>query len=345
MNTGMKKGMANNETYQGPAEFDTLAAEEKPGSVHTPFEPSIAGTQAPPPYICEGVTGFGFPLQADARVLQGLCDRFLNIAPPEKGISFEPVVVNPALNICMVTLEALDYDSLVTAASPWSELGEVAQQEFLFAIPVFRKENRTVVEQGIFIPYIFVTNQNSALTGREVLGLPKILAGISMDPDFPANDPIELRFEGRRKAGGVIQRDALVSITPVFNGILPELVDTRVSRFFGPVATFANSPVIQHIEESSGLNSFIGYSQRTLINPESPGKDSYRSIISSHYEGKNLNMIATPPMNVTFKSFLNFDIAATLGINVDGAGNAVSLSPYSISADFELGNVKVLWET
>src|SRR5215471_15636534 len=157
MKTGTKKGITNDHSFESLVKEATLAAagEELVGG-HTPFEPSIAGTQAPPPYICEGVSGFGFPLQADVRVLQPLLDNFLNIAPPEAGISFEPIVVNPALNICMVTLEALDYGSLVTAASPWSDLGEVSQQEFLFAVPVSRKEKGDVVERGIFIPYIFV---------------------------------------------------------------------------------------------------------------------------------------------------------------------------------------------
>jgi hypothetical protein len=143
----------------------------------------------------------------------------------------------------------------------------------------------------------------------------------------------------------VIQRGALVSIAPVFSGFLPNLADLTVSRFFGPIEAFADSPALKLIEDSSGLGSFIGYSQRILINPESPDRDSYRSIISSRYDGKNPEMIPMRPMTVTFTPFLSFDIAATLGINVDGDGNALSPFPYSISADFVLGDIKVLWET
>src|SRR5881394_2628271 len=171
---------------------------------HTPFEPSIAGAQGPPPYDSPGVRVFGFPLLADAPPLYNLCNQLLNIAPTSTGISFEPILVSP--NTCIVTIEALDYPSLLPTASPWSDLGAIQQQELLFSVPVVRKQGGATVEAGIFIPYIFVSDQTSAIAGREVLGLPKLLASFDFDPNFPNSGPIVVRFQGRRTIGGPIQR-------------------------------------------------------------------------------------------------------------------------------------------
>jgi len=162
---------------------------------HIPFEPTIAGAQAPPPYECTGVKAFGFPLLADARPLRYLCNQFLSIDPPSAGISFEPITLAPYTDTCSVTLEALDYQSLTATTPPWSDLGGASQHELLFAVPVVRKQNGDPIEVGIFIPYIFVDNPGSAFAGREVLGLPKLLANIILDRNFPVSGPIELRFD------------------------------------------------------------------------------------------------------------------------------------------------------
>ncbi len=106
---------------------------------HVPFEPSIAGSQAPPPYDCTGVKAFGFPLLADAQPLQDLCDQFLGIAPLSAGISFEPILVAP--NTCAVVMQALDYESLKAMTPPWDDLGGAPQRELLFAVPVIQKQD------------------------------------------------------------------------------------------------------------------------------------------------------------------------------------------------------------
>ena len=151
---------------------------------HIPYEATIAGTQALPPYQCTGVKVFVFPLLADTAPLQTLCDKFLNIAPSAAGITFEPIPSAP--NTCTLIIEAIDYTSLTAPTPPWNDFGETPQRELLFSFPVVRKQGNVPVETGIFVPYIFVDDPASAFTGREVTGLPKMLASFSLNRNFPA---------------------------------------------------------------------------------------------------------------------------------------------------------------
>lgn len=285
---------------------------------HTPYEATIAGTQGPPPYECTGVKVFAFPLLADIGPLQTLCHQFLNIAPGAAGITFEPIP--SALNTCTVMIEAIDYQSLRAPTPPWNELGETAQHELLFSFPVVRKQGGVPVETGIFVPYIFVDDQASAFTGREVVGLPKVLANFTLDRNFPAAAPIKIRFQERRATGPVRLID-LVKIS-------------TISAFPSPSLPMLLNPT-----------SMFGFSTRILINPQAPATDSYRSIMRCTYASTPTATGALPPAKVALTAIVDLDIQSTLGIRSDVFGNVVSLSPYFLETDFSLEGVMTLWES
>jgi len=283
---------------------------------HNPYEPSIAGTQALPPYACTGVKVFAFPLLADAVPLQNLCNQFLNIAPLTAGITFEPKLSAP--NTCNLVIEAIDYKSLRVPTPPWDDFGEVPQKELLFSFPVLRKQGGVLVEEGIFIPYIFVDDQASSFTGREVVGLPKLLAGFTLDRNFPVSQPIRIRFQERRSGGPVRMAD-LVKISTI-NTIAPLTLPTLPNT-----------------------SSMFGFSTRVLINPQSTATDSFRSIMRCVYATNASGLSFLPPARVALTPIVRLDIQATLGIRSDAFGHVVSLSPYSIEADFSLEGVTTVW--
>jgi len=285
---------------------------------HTPYEATIAGTQAPPPYQCTGVKVFAFPLLANAAPLQTLCNRLLNIAPSVADITFEPIL--SALNTCTVMIEVLDYKSLKVSTPPWDNFGETPRRELLFSFPVVRKQGGVPVESGIFIPYIFVDDQASAFTGREVVGLPKMLAEFSFDRNFPASMPITMRFQERRTNGPIRLVD-LVKISTT-NAVAPSSLPMLLNS-----------------------TSMFGFSTRILIDPESPATDSYRSIIRCLYASTPIATGALPPAKVTLTRIVGLDIQSTLGIRPDVFGNVVSLSPYFLEADFSLEGVTTLWHS
>jgi hypothetical protein len=312
---------------------------------HIPFEPTIAGSQAPPPYECTGVKAFGFPLLADAPPLQALCDQFLSIAPPSAGISFEPIQVAP--NTCSITLEALDYESLRPTTSPWVDLGETPQRELLFAVPVVRKQNGVPVEAGVFIPYIFVDDLGSALTGREVLGLPKVLARFSLDRNFPASDPIVMRFKGRKSVSAPAQEKQIVKIAALPGTVVLPSLGAAINMFLGPLnALFAGSAAFGLIAAAQAAGSTVGFSTRMLIEPNSSTTDAFRSIMRSTYTTTIIRASGSlTPVSVTLSSLVALDIQSTLGIRPGPGGKIPSLNPFFLDFDFQLGGLTTVWQS
>jgi hypothetical protein len=311
---------------------------------HVPFEPSIAGAQAPPPYACTGVKAFGIPLLADAAPLQALCNHFLSIAPPSAGISFEPIQVAP--DTCSVTLEALDYTSLMPTTQPWSDLGGVSQHELLFAVPVVRSQNGVPVEVGIFIPYIFVDNLGSALAGREVLGLPKILARFTLDRNFPASRPIAMRFEGRKTVATPIQLDQIVKIAAhPSTSVLPS-IRIPIDMFFGPFEILFSGSTALAMILAQAAGPTIGFSARMLVDPGTPITDAFQSILRSTYTTALIRDSGLlPPVDVTLAPLLDLDMQTTLGIRSGAGGKITSPNPFFLDFDFELGGLTTVWHS
>lgn len=175
----------------------------------TSFEPSQ------PPFIFEDVASRVFPLRADPDRLIRFCDDYINIVPRE--ISY----CRPVLPY--VFLAILSYGRM---ASREQAAGWVAQNEVFFSIPVAwhhcDESGREVVELASVTPYLFVDENLSLVTGREVYGWPKIRAWFEPDIETWTEDvvgrPRTLRMDTllfpRAYAGRRPQRRTLLEIEP-----------------------------------------------------------------------------------------------------------------------------------
>ena len=308
---------------------------------HTPFESTIAGTQFPPPYAFPGLKAFGFPLLADLAALQDLCNRCLAIAPVGAGISFEPIAVAPGAAV--VVLQVLDYPLLMATTPPWDSFGGAPQREAYFAVPVVRRQGGLPVEVGLFLPCIFVDNPSSAFTGREVLGMPKLLAAFGGIGDFPAK-PIVVRFEGRKAAGDPFNLRQLLKVSQVPGTVAPPTFGARIGMFFGPLdALFASSPAFGLVDAAHTSGSFFGFSSRTLIGASAAAADAYRSIMRCTYKTSNVAGRFLPPTTLSLKKLFELDIESTLGIKTVG-GEALALNPCFLTCDLTLSAPIDLWE-
>ncbi len=123
----------------------------------------------------KGVTSRVFPLKADLRCLQNLCDKYYNFVPPSVA-QFRPVFP-------YVQLSIIHYAKM----TPGGSSEGISQNEIAFVIPVEwrREENgRSVfVDWASLIPFIFVDDDISLMFGREVYGWPKIIAQVEKDLD------------------------------------------------------------------------------------------------------------------------------------------------------------------
>lgn len=127
-----------------------------------------ASMQLPPPFEFTGVTIRVFPLRAKIHLLERFCDSYVNVIPDAAGV-FKPFVP-------YVYLLIVDYGRMAVEAQ---NLGWLSQHEIVFTVPVewYRREGSRLVfhDWGFVSPFIFVDNELSMTTGRQVYGWPKTM--------------------------------------------------------------------------------------------------------------------------------------------------------------------------
>ncbi len=139
-----------------------------------------------PPFQFTGVTSRVFPLKANMSRLTNFCDQYLNLNIPKEICWFRP-------SIPYVYLMVLNYGSMSPTTVAAQNLGWVSQHEVAFTIPLEwwrRVDGRLKFQDWACVsPYIFVDDEMSLATGREVYGWPKVAATIDGDIPLWNNDP------------------------------------------------------------------------------------------------------------------------------------------------------------
>src|SRR5262245_19941546 len=141
-----------------------------------------ATQQASPPVRFDGVTSNVFPLRANMSRLTAFCDDYLNLAP--ELVRFRPAVP-------WVYLMVLDYGRMEAKVG---NFGWVAQHEIAFAVALegyaLREGRGEFVDWASVCPCIFVDNEMSLSTGREVYGWPKVKVSLDADVATWVSDPL-----------------------------------------------------------------------------------------------------------------------------------------------------------
>lgn len=168
------------------------------------FIESFATQQLLPPYRSEGVMVHCFLFRLSTRMVQGYCDRFLNLGPLSKRPFHYTALDKAPIGI----LSIAQYPRIATVILPTSQIGlpwrtwdNVTQNELYAAAPVLRHR---VVSGGVLVeptlewiqPFLLIDNASSTFSGREILGLevlhgdfafaPKPDGGISIDTVLPS---------------------------------------------------------------------------------------------------------------------------------------------------------------
>lgn len=137
--------------------------------------------QMSPPFAFNDVTMSVFPLRAGLPRLEAFCENYLNQA--SHIVQFRPFIP-------FVYLVILDYGRMSLEAA---NMGWVSQREVAFGIPLRwlnAKETGLEFHDWAFTsPFIFVDNEMSMSTGREVYGWPKLLARLDPSVSEWVRDP------------------------------------------------------------------------------------------------------------------------------------------------------------
>jgi hypothetical protein len=156
-----------------------------------------------PPFQFTGVTARVFPLKANMARLAAFCDAYVNMDIPPEIVHYRPALP-------YVYLMVLDYGSMSSASMHAQNVGWVAQHEVAFTVPLerWRKENGKLVfkDWACVSPFIFVDDEMSLTTGREVYGWPKVAGTVDASVSLWASHPLAgsrvFSFNGSSRIGG-----------------------------------------------------------------------------------------------------------------------------------------------
>jgi uncharacterized protein with NAD-binding domain and iron-sulfur cluster len=177
--------------------------------------------EMPLPYAFAGLTIRSFPLVADVAKLQAMCDRYLNIAPPEM-LEFRPLGG-------LVFMQVATYASL---ASTSDREGFFSENEISFNVLLARGRRVNgrwqAVDLAFYFPYIYVDNSWAIATGREVFGYPKAWSTLQIptDPRHPAPVRLETMVLPALGAGTKLELKPLIEISEHKEGLIAGLVHT-----------------------------------------------------------------------------------------------------------------------
>ncbi|MBX3024567.1 hypothetical protein KF840_06620 [bacterium] len=164
-----------------------MSPAHKPRYVDPSGDPGDGALPTAPPFIFRGVTSRVFPLRANMSRLSAFCDQYLNMDIPPTIARFRP-------SLPYVYLMVLNYGSMSPASVRAQNLGWVSQHEMTFTVPLewWREEGGRLVFKNwaCVSPFIFVDDQLSLTTGREVYGWPKVLAEVDADIPLWTQDPL-----------------------------------------------------------------------------------------------------------------------------------------------------------
>ncbi len=134
-------------------------------------EASAGSLPVRPPFLFTGVTSRVFPLRANMARLTQFCDSYVNMDIPPEIVHYRPALP-------FVYLMVLDYGSMSSASMQAQNVGWVAQHEVAFTVPLERwrmERGRLVFKDWACVsPFIFVDDELSLTTGREIYGWPKV---------------------------------------------------------------------------------------------------------------------------------------------------------------------------
>lgn len=139
-----------------------------------------------PPFLFRNVTARVFPLRANMAVLTNFCDNYLNMDIP-------PSIVHYAPALPYVYLQILNYGSMEADSIKAQNGGWVGQHEVTFTVLLqrWREENGSLVfkDWATVSPFIYVDDELSLNTGREVYGWNKVAGTIDSSVPLWLTDP------------------------------------------------------------------------------------------------------------------------------------------------------------
>jgi hypothetical protein len=293
--------------------------------------------QMPPPYRFQDVTIWGFPVLADLRKVQETVDRFLGSAGDSLEV-LQGAAGTPAAGATIVYVLLLDYGKMSCIDPPESTWGYTSQKELYTGIVLVRLLPPEVV---LFVPYIFVDNPWSMISGNMVVGYPKQQASFQMGagPAAPYPVRVDSLVFPRYSPGTPLQSRPVAEIVQAAQ-IAPG-GGPAVSPFGDLAGLFGQDGVLpvdaaMLAALQSGALSYRIMQLKQVRSAQKPDEACYRAIVSGKVTIESILPGAglLPAAKVHFGSYASSDIGQALGLGTDSA------LPFRLRCNFTLGDVQ-----
>jgi len=307
------------------------------------YIPRVDDPEIPPPYNFPGVTIMSFRLPAAMANLQALCDQFLNIGTlADRGFEYRAF-------LDFVDMEIVTYPKMVFAQAPYSTWGYASQQEmyFRFFVWKFVSLSGVLIPEPLpewSIPFIFVDNSWSMISGRNIIGFPKVTAQFSPTPVLNAN-PFQISASAL-----VLETHApttkldwrpIVKIEPSNGSTQPP---GGLWPWIGLGAQISDPLLNWLLQEmlANVPNAFSTVQLKQFRDPSSPTDACYQAVVATPFTLSNIGApTALPPVTITVEQYASLDIPGSLGFPA-----GVPLQPalqYAVTLDMSTRNATNLF--
>jgi Acetoacetate decarboxylase (ADC) len=302
------------------------------------FIQRVDDPEIPPPYKFPGVTIMSFQLPAKQAHLQKLCNQLLNIGSlADRGFEYRAFTD-------FVDMEIVTYPKMMFDQLPYSQWGYATQQELYFRFYVWRFNLfggllfPELFPQLCF-PFIYVDNSWSMISGRNVIGYPKVIAQFDPTPMLGAN-PLQITASAlamkTHSPTTELKMHPIVEINPsqaapaLPNGIWPwvglaaqaSILDSNLQQQFQ-----------NFLAADPGLCSTVQLKQFRDL----PTGACFQAVVETPFTPSNIGVPQPlPPVSVTVHPYASLNIPRSLGFPAN-----VALQPalqYSISLDMSMQN-------
>lgn len=295
-----------------------------------PYTQSSDSQEIPPPYYFPGVTVNAFVWEAHINRVQEYCDKFFNLGDQrERGFVYKAAPMWP-----YAMLLFLEYPMMI-ATSPasiapevsYAQQGHAQQAEVFVALPVIRYgvgPANFALDTALewIMPFIVVGNTMSAVCGREMLGIPKLLAEINTKPPadaFPGSFTAKVKLPGWPTSRAEQEVEPFLNVEtapvlPTYRGKAP------ASSFW---SLFESREAGWGFDESASIVSFLDQymaglpstlEMRTVTlkqvrDAKDPTKALYQALIScrTHYDNlREFSFYNEEDVNITFNTAGSF---------------------------------------
>lgn len=309
--------------------------------------PPLGDPQAPPPFRFEDVDIQMFQVAADGVKLEAICDYFINDFAAQNNYPFR---IHPLLGSApgIVHIELLRYGRMYSTAPGHEQLGYSSQHELMFSIPVvFTNLIGIPLAVGMFVPHICVDEAFSMITGREVVGFPKVDAEFEMPAEVWDVDGCVVSALAAQpySPSSPIEFKPLLETKTTVAPLMPfssDLLDSRVNlndygqlpgqvarplwpygpidELYGRDSQFAVDPRVRHLLEQSAGIGLTSYSLKQFRDAEVPDKACYQALVeastSIHQFGSGGLL---PPTEITIHEYASIEIIQQLGLDTQGS--------------------------